>query len=77
MVDAGAAVYDMYCSTCHGQRLRSPGGSFDLRELTADDRERFNTSVLDGVRMMPAWRGTVSEEELDQLWAYVRAYAYE
>jgi mono/diheme cytochrome c family protein len=77
MVDAGAAVYEMHCSTCHGPRLRSPGGSFDLRELTADDRERFDTGVLDGVRMMPPWRGTVTEEELDQLWAYVRAYAYE
>jgi hypothetical protein len=26
---------------------------------------------------MPPWRGTVSDEELGQLWAYIRAYAYE
>jgi len=76
-VDAGAAVYDTNCSSCHGARLRNPGGSFDLRELKADERERFDTSVLDGKRMMPAWRGTLTEEQLGQLWAYIRAYAYE
>lgn len=76
-IDAGAAVYENYCSVCHGPRLRNPGGSFDLRALTEDERERFDIGVLDGKNMMPPWRGTISEEELDQLWAYVRAYAYE
>lgn len=76
-IDAGAAVYETNCSSCHGARLRNPGGSFDLRELKEDERERFDASVLDGIRMMPAWRGTLTEEELDQLWAYIRAYAYE
>ena len=77
LIDAGAAVYESNCSVCHGSRLRNPGGSFDLRALTADERERFDIGVLDGKNMMPPWRGTISEEELDQLWAYVRAYAYE
>jgi mono/diheme cytochrome c family protein len=77
LIDAGAAVYETNCSPCHGQRLRNQGGSFDLRELKEDERERFNASVLDGVRMMPPWRGTLADEQLDQLWAYIRAYAYE
>ncbi len=77
VIDAGAAVYENNCSGCHGPRLRNPGTSFDLRGLTATERERFDIGVLDGKNMMPPWRGTVSEEELDQLWAYVRAYAYE
>lgn len=76
-IDAGAAIYENYCSGCHGPRLRNPGGSFDLRALTATERERFDIGVLDGKNMMPPWRGTISEEELDQLWAYIRAYAYE
>ena len=77
MVDAGAAVYDMHCSGCHGQRLRNPTIGFDLRELKADERERFDVGVLDGKGMMPPWRGTLEQAELDQLWAYIRAYAYE
>ena len=76
-IDAGAAVYENNCSVCHGPRLRNPGGSFDLRALTADERQRFDIGVLDGKNMMPPWRGTISEQELDQLWAYIRAYAYE
>jgi len=77
LVDAGAAVYENNCSVCHGARLRNPGGSFDLKALTEDERERFDVGVLDGKNMMPPWRGTISEDELDQLWAYIRAYAYE
>ena len=77
VIDAGAVVYENYCSGCHGPRLRNPGGSFDLRALTETERERFDIGILDGKNMMPPWRGTVSQEELDQLWAYVRAYAYE
>ena len=77
VIDAGAALYEDYCSGCHGPRLRNPGGSFDLRELTEPERERFDVGVLDGKNMMPPWRGTISQEGLDQLWAYIRAYAYE
>ena len=77
LIDAGAAVYENNCSGCHGPRLRNPGGSFDLKAFTEDERERFDIGVLDGKNMMPPWRGTISEEELDQLWAYIRAYAYE
>jgi len=75
--DLGKAVYDMHCSGCHGTGLRNPGTSFDLKELTADDRARFDAGVLDGKNMMPPWRGTIAEAELDQLWAYIREYAYE
>jgi mono/diheme cytochrome c family protein len=76
-VDAGANVYEMQCSGCHGPRLRSPGTSFDLRELKEEERARFETAVMDGKNMMPAWRGTISDEQLGQLWAYIREYAYE
>jgi mono/diheme cytochrome c family protein len=67
----------MHCSGCHGPGLRNPGTSFDLRELTAEERVRFDAAVLDGKGMMPAWRGTVTEPDLAHLWAYVREYAYQ
>jgi len=31
--------------------------------------------VMEGRGQMPAWQGTVSPQELDQLWAYVRSRA--
>jgi mono/diheme cytochrome c family protein len=74
-VAAGEDVFNTYCSTCHGTNLESSGQSFDLRKLKADERPRFERSVLNGKNQMPPWKGVLSEEEIDQLWAYVRAHA--
>ena len=75
-VEAGAQLYEEHCMGCHGEKLKAPGTSFDLRKLTAEQRSRFDKFVLDGKGQMPPWRGTLNEAELDQLWAYIRAHAY-
>nr|TFG55017.1 MAG: cytochrome c [Hyphomicrobiales bacterium] len=67
LVDAGAALYEMHCSGCHGARLRNPGTSFDLRALTEGERARFDAGVMDGKNMMPPWRGTVTDDNLNEL----------
>src|SRR5712671_4863465 len=38
-VETGAAVYQDYCSSCHGENLRNTSGgvTFDLRRLRAQD----------------------------------------
>ena len=77
LIEAGAQVYDANCSPCHGERLVNPGTSFDLKLLHPDERERFNTSVMNGKGPMPPWRGALQDEELDQLWEYIRHYAYD
>ena len=75
MIEAGERVYEEHCASCHGEKLRSAGAMPDLRELGANDRERFDKMVLEGRAQMPAWQGVVSPQELDQLWAYVRSRA--
>jgi mono/diheme cytochrome c family protein len=75
-VAAGEAVYNNNCQTCHGDGLVSSGQTFDLRRLTADDRARFETSVRDGKNQMPPWKDVLSDEEIDQLWHYIRANAH-
>ena len=77
LIEAGAEVYDTNCSPCHGERLNNPGTSFDLKLLHENERERFNTSVLNGRGPMPPWTGVLQDEELDQLWAYIRHHAYD
>ena len=74
-VEAGAAIYDDYCSRCHGDGLRNTSGgvTFDLRRLRAEDRERFLDSVLNGKRQMPPWRGALKPEQIESIWAYIRA----
>jgi mono/diheme cytochrome c family protein len=74
-IEAGEALYDEHCSACHGEKLRSSGAVPDLRTLAADARPRFEEAVLDGRGQMPAWRGQLTEQELDQLWAYIRSRA--
>jgi mono/diheme cytochrome c family protein len=74
-VEAGGAIYGDYCSSCHGDELRntSNGVTFDLRRLRPEDHDRFVTSVLDGKRQMPSWRGALKPEQIEAVWTYIRA----
>src|SRR5258708_9129 len=76
-IAAGAATFSEYCSTCHGDDLISSGLTFDLRRLKAGDRPRFENSVLNGKNQMPPWRGVINAEQIDALWNYIRANAFE
>ena len=73
-VEQGRDTYGELCVTCHGPDMVNPGAlSFDLRKFPKDDFERFKTSVLNGKgRAMPAWRDKLSDEDVVNLWAYVR-----
>src|SRR4029077_8306207 len=74
-VDQGRDTYQDLCSTCHGRDMVSPGTlSFDLRKFPKDDFDRFKRSVLNGKgTAMPPWAGKVSDEDIANLWAYVRS----
>ena len=74
-VDQGRDTYQDLCSTCHGRDMVSPGTlSFDLRKFPKDDFDRFKRSVLNGKgTAMPAWTGKISDEDIVNLWAYVKS----
>jgi mono/diheme cytochrome c family protein len=74
-VETGAMIYGDYCSSCHGDELKNTSGgvTFDLRRLKPDDHERFVNSVLNGKRTMPPWRGALADEQIEAIWAYIRA----
>jgi len=76
-IEAGENVYNNYCLVCHGDRLVGSGQVFDLRRLTAGERARFDNSVRNGKNLMPPWKGVLTEGEIDQIWRYVRANAYQ
>jgi mono/diheme cytochrome c family protein len=73
--EAGQATYDEHCAECHGENLRSGGAIPDLRQLRPEQREYFNQTVTDGRGQMPAWGGVLSNNDFDNLWAYIRAHA--
>ncbi len=74
-VAAGEQIYADYCSSCHGEALKNTSGgvTFDLRRLREQDRDRFFSSTLDGKRQMPPWRGALDMQQIEAIWAYVRA----
>jgi mono/diheme cytochrome c family protein len=73
----GAEIYATNCATCHGDELRNPGSSFDLKDLKKSERARFDKSVMEGKGQMPPWRGALTSADMDSLWAYIRANAYD
>ena len=73
--EAGAKIYAQRCAPCHGEDLvnMSGGWSFDLRRLRPDEHDRFVESVTTGKDNMPSWYGILSNEEIEAIWAYIRA----
>jgi len=74
-VAAGAEVYATNCAACHGERLANSGGIPDLRKLRPEEKAKFDVIVTDGKGQMPAWGGILSNDEIDQIWAYIRSKA--
>jgi mono/diheme cytochrome c family protein len=74
-VEQGREVYHELCASCHGRDMVNTGTiSPDLRQFPKDDVARFKNIVLNGKgRAMPAWADKVSEEDVANLWAYVKS----
>lgn len=48
----------------------------DLREFPRDQKERFFESVTNGKNnRMPPWGDVLTQEEIGDIWAYVRSRA--
>jgi mono/diheme cytochrome c family protein len=72
-ISAGAEIYSVNCSPCHGARMQDPGSAFNLRKFPHDQRERFMTSIVRGKNQMPPWGDFFKPDQLEALWAYVTA----
>jgi mono/diheme cytochrome c family protein len=72
-IEAGETVYSTYCAPCHGDQLVSTGQFPNLRRLTPTDRLKFDSTVRDGRNQMPPWRGVLTDEQIDQIWSYIRS----
>lgn len=71
LVANGKRIYTNMCTRCHGINLVSNGIGFDLRKFPADGRERFERSVNEGLRAMPAWKSILKPGNTDAIWAYL------
>ena len=70
---AGAEIYAVNCSPCHGAHMQDPGAAFNLRKFPPDQHERFVNSITRGKNQMPPWGDFFKPDQLEALWAYVMA----
>jgi mono/diheme cytochrome c family protein len=69
---AGAAVFTENCTTCHGATGHGGNGGPDLRTMPlAQSEAGAIEQVTNGGGGMPAFAGTLSEEEIEDVSAYV------
>jgi mono/diheme cytochrome c family protein len=73
--EAGRDVYSEHCASCHGERLNATGAAPDLKLLRSEQKAHFDEIVRNGKGQMPAWEGMISDDEIGQIWAYVRSRA--
>lgn len=76
-IAAGEQTFREYCSTCHGDNLVSSGQIPDLRRLKVIDHSRFENTVLNGKNQMPPWKGALKEQQIEAIWSYIRANAFD
>jgi mono/diheme cytochrome c family protein len=69
----GANIYEQNCSPCHGAHMADPNSAFDLKTFPPDAKNRFVNSVTRGKNSMPPWGDILKSDDIDALWAYVRA----
>ncbi len=72
-LERGRERYRQTCAQCHGHNMVNAGvTSFDLRRFPSDQHERFRNAVTNGKGNMPAFKGALSEAEIEGLWLYVK-----
>jgi mono/diheme cytochrome c family protein len=69
----GADIYEQNCSPCHGAHMADPNSAFDLKTFPPDAKNRFVNSVTRGKNSMPPWGDLLKSDDIEALWAYVRA----
>ena len=82
--EVGMHSYQKYCQVCHGSEGEGDGIMTRLMGITPMDHTNPNEtgslsnedlvrSILDGKgRFMPAWRGVLSQEDVEALVSYIR-----
>jgi len=88
--EVGKAIYDRYCSVCHGMSGRGDGPMTAVMPIQPADHttsllvERLNNNELmdyiskggGGDSYMPGWKGTLSQDELAGVVSYIRLLSY-
>lgn len=71
LIGPGRTHYAQKCGHCHGPNMVTAGTvAPDLRSFP-DDNARFVTTVKQGKNNMPPWKDLLSDQEINEIWAFV------
>lgn len=74
-LEIGKGLFSAYCTTCHGSDAGGARGFPNLRDndwLYGGDPQTIKTTIMNGrAGMMPAWKGIVADENIDNTAEYV------
>ena len=81
-IDA-AAIYKAKCAMCHGpdgKAQTTMGKNLHIRDLGSEEvqkmkGEELEKVITDGKNKMPAYKGKLSEAEIDALVQFIRTFA--
>ena len=72
-VSTGAAIYQKKCARCHGaDGTKGRSGAANL-QLSKMDNEMINQIIQNGKKPMPAYKSKLTNEEINDLVAYVKS----
>ena len=70
---AGAEIFGLHCSTCHGVRLMKEDTAFDLvTYVTSADESRFVRASKTARGSMPSFASSLTDQQLADVYAYVK-----
>jgi mono/diheme cytochrome c family protein len=72
-VDNGKALHETHCLTCHGADGRSGTSNKDTVDYAVNNEGVFFDYVIDGDPGMPGFGDTFSDQELADVWGYVKS----
>jgi mono/diheme cytochrome c family protein len=70
---AGAEIFGLHCSTCHGVRLMKEDTAFDLVAYVASaDESRFVRASKTARGSMPSFASSLTDPQLADVYAYIK-----
>ena len=76
-IEAGETVYNNYCAVLSRRPAGEHGPDFRSAPIDRQRSREVRHSVRNGKNQMPPWKDVLSDDEIDQLWDYIRANGYE